>query len=280
MKIKFYIITYNRKNELDKTLKSLFDTDINNYNVQINIVNNYSKIEIDEKWKDKICILNNTFRPDFSTGHLSRNYNEIFLHGFKNLKNPDCDILIHSHDDNFFQKNLFEKLIEYHKNYTFITFSWGCGFCSYLPEAIKKIGIWDERFCTIGYHEGDYFLRALKYNNKFSSINDWEAAKRIHNPIKENPLAYKQPETKNHNEAHKNSWNYYSICRRLWEKKWPNWKNADNRICDTYWQNVSEKNIPLPSIETYMLYPYFEKDIENIEEKYYPDIELNGNPFF
>ncbi len=279
MKIKFYIVTYNRFNELNKTLESLFNTDINKYNVEIFIINNHSNFKINELYLNKVKVIHNTLRPDFSTGHLSRNYNEIFLHGIKDLDNPDCDILIHSHDDNLFKLTLFSELIEYHKKYSFITFSWGCGFCSYLPIAIKKIGMWDERFCTIGYHEGDYFLRALKYNNEHTSINDWHAARRIHNPISD-ALCFKQSDTEQ-NDSHKKSFSNYSICRRLFELKWKDWRSTRNILEDTSFPiNAPALNVPKPAIPTYMLYPYFEKKIENVEEKYYVDIDINGPAFF
>lgn len=279
MKIKFYIVTYNREDHLNKTLESLFSTDIDEHDVEVFIVNNHSSFQMNEKFASRVTVLHNVLRPDFSTGHLSRNYNEILMHGFRDLNNPDCNILMHSHDDNFFHPELFKKMIEEHNKYNFITFSWGCGFCSYLSDAVKKIGMWDERFCTIGYHEGDYFLRALKYNEKHTSINDWEAARRLHNPINE-VLCHKQPESVGHNDAHKNSWKHYSICRRLWEKKWPNWKNDHGKVSDTSWHNRNAEQVPRPSIPMYMLYPYFEKNIEDIPEKYYDDIDTHGNAFF
>lgn len=53
--------------------------------------------------------------------------------------------------------------------------------CSYLPEAVKKVGLWDERFCVIGVHEGDYFLRQKLFNPLCSSINDLSHG-RMYNP--------------------------------------------------------------------------------------------------
>lgn len=272
MKIKLYIVTYNREKDLNNTLESLFSTDIDHHLVDVYIVNNHSNFIINNKFSNRVKVLHNVFRPDFSKGHLSRNYNEIFIHGFRDLNHADCDILMHSHDDNSFDKNIFSRIIELHKKYTFITFSQGCGFCSYTPESIKNIGMWDERFCTIGYHEGDYFLRAIKYNNEKSSINDWVAAHRLHNKIDDH-LAFKLPGT-HMNTSHSESFKYYPICRKLFELKWPKWRDVEWRT------NMQSDEIPNPSIPTYMMYPYFEKDILNIEEKYYPNIDINGRQFF
>ncbi len=270
MNIKFYIVTYNREHDLNKTLESLFATDISSHNVEICIVNNHSNFRMNPIYNDKVKVLHNVMRPDFSTGHLSRNYNEIFIHGFKNLAAPACDILMHSHDDNTFHPEFFSKMLEHHKTYEMITFSQGCGLMSYLPEAVRKNGMWDERFCTIGYHEGDYFLRALRYNRDKTSINDWAAAHRQWNPIPEE-LCFKLAGT-SLNEAHAASHKYYSLCRRFWIMKWGNWR-------DQAWSTSQLENVKKPELPQYMMYPYFEKDIYDLEEKYYPRIEIIGHPY-
>tara|TARA_R110002020_G_scaffold182598_1_gene378227 strand:+ start:8266 stop:9066 length:801 start_codon:yes stop_codon:yes gene_type:complete len=264
MKIKFYVVTYNRPEELNTTLTSLFQSDITNYNVEFFIVNNYTDISLAPEFKDKVTVLENTFRPDNSTGHLSRNYNEIFLHGIKDIRNPDCDILMHSHDDNLFEKDFGSKMLEYHKQYNFITFSQGCGLCSYLPESIDKIGMWDERFCTIGYHEGDYFIRALIYNKDKTSINDGNQG-RLYNPLP--PVCTKQPGT-GQNEAHQTSFNNYSICRQMWELKWPGRRDGG-------WTDLPNG----PSTHMHMYYPYFEKHLSALPVKYFGEIDAFGQPF-
>jgi len=268
MKIKFYIVTYKRKDDLHKTLISLFKTDISQHNVHVYIVNNHSDFYIDDEFTNKVTVLHNVFRPNHSTGHLSRNYNEIFLHGFKDLLNPDCDILIHSHDDNLFDPYFFNKLVEYHKNYDLLTFSQGCGLMSYTPEAVKTIGLWDERFCTIGYHEGDYFLRALTYMKNRVSIND-PLQVREWKPLPH--ICSKQSGT-DQNEEHQRSFTYYSVCRRLWELKYPS-------VRDVGWSQEQMSNMPHPSIPYYVMYPYFEKDLYNLDEKYFNGVDFNGRPF-
>jgi hypothetical protein len=190
------------------------------------------------------------------------------MHGFRDLNNPDCDILMHSHDDNTFDSLLFSKMIKLHEKYNLVTFSQGCGFMSYLPLAVKRIGMWDERFCTLGYHEGDYFLRALRYDRDKVSINDPGGERNWQNEM---PLVFKPFET-HMNPNHVASWRYYSVCRRLWELKWGNWK-------DVSWSIEQMSDVKKPEIPCYMLYPYFEKDIENLDEKYYSGIDFHGKIF-
>ena len=54
-----------------------------------------------------------------------------------------------------------------------MTFGQGDALQVMTPESIRTIGLYDERFCNIGYQEGDYFQRARILNNEKSSINDF-----------------------------------------------------------------------------------------------------------
>ena len=131
-------------------------------------------------------------RPDFSTGHLSRNWNQAIIHGFKNLQNPDCDILIHSQNDVKFYKGWLEKIIKLHKTFDFFATGAGDCFCSYTPDAIRKVGIWDERYCGIGFQEADYFVRSVFHNPNKTCINDY-GHNRMHNnlvPKMSNPRGF------------------------------------------------------------------------------------------
>ena len=174
MKVKIYIVTYNNNKILnDWALTTLFNSDFktSEHTSEVFIINNHSNISINDPYKDKVTILENSLRPDFSTGHLARNWNQALINGFKNLDKPDCDIVVCCQNDTKFKKNWFENLLKLHETYTFITQGQGDAFHSYKPAAVKNIGLWDERFCNICYQEHDYFLRALIYNKEHSSIN-------------------------------------------------------------------------------------------------------------
>ena len=86
-KIKIYIVTYKNDKCLNTNLRSLFCSDLMNYDYEINVINNHSQINIDPKFK-KVKLLNNNLRVDFSTGHLSRNWNQALINGFQDLNNP------------------------------------------------------------------------------------------------------------------------------------------------------------------------------------------------
>jgi hypothetical protein len=262
MKIKVFIVTYNNFEYLKNNIISILNSDLVNCNYSINVVDNYCQDNRVKNfcYENNINLFENTLRPYWSTGHLSRSWNQCIINGFKDLNNPDCDVLVLCQDDNLFSSDWCNDLIEYHKQYEFISMGGGDQFHSYKPEHIKKVGLWDERFCNIGYQEYDYFIRSYIYNKEYSSIND-RKHKRLHNTIGDKFI--------NHDDhliggmrsdpRHFNSIKYHNISHQILIQKWGSeiW-NID------YLNTLSVSKIP-----NYVYYPYFEKDIYNLKEKNY-----------
>ena len=91
IKIAVYIVTYKSEEMLKNNIESLLQSknDINKkINLEINVINNYTKSFSLNNYlsKNTINVFHNFLRPDFSTGHLSRNWNQGLLHGFEDLK--------------------------------------------------------------------------------------------------------------------------------------------------------------------------------------------------
>ena len=108
MTIKFYIVTYNNNVVLnDWILNALHKSDYDRKNVQVFVINNHSNIKINDEYKSFVTVLNNNLRPDFSTGHLSRNHNQAIINGFKSLRNPDCDVVVSCQNDPILHKNWY-----------------------------------------------------------------------------------------------------------------------------------------------------------------------------
>jgi len=255
MKAKLFIVTYDNPTALHDNLTSLFQSD---YQGEVVIINNHSHFVLPDQFKDKVNVLHNQTRADFSTGHLARNWNQSLILGFQRLSQPDADLVIHVQDDTSFQPKFFSHLLELHKQYSFIACGLGDHLCSYTPEAVKKIGIWDERFCNIGYQEADYYIRAAIYNREASSINDGFHG-RVLNPISL-PIINRKAYGCNMTKARAQSMQYHAISKQFFIHKW-----GSN---DLYSLNLGlERTKPL--IPTYVTYPYFEKDIENLTEKGY-----------
>ena len=264
MKIKIFVVTYNDPETLNnKALKSIFNVDRAGHDVEINIINNHSNFSLNEEYRD-VKILHNDTRPDFSRGHLSRNWNQAILNGFKDLKNPDCDILILSQDDVDWNPDAINMLIDVHKKYSFYSDNRGDSLMSYLPDAVKKIGLWDERFNGLGFHDAEYFLRVLIYNRNKSSINDI-GHHRILNPVPNHIDNFYNRSNRDHNCKGYS----HDYCHDLYHLKWPGMGFEWN---ENFFKRAKE--VKHSSIQNFVLYPYFEKDIELENKNYY--ISPNG----
>jgi len=261
MKIKQYIVTYNNSYQINEVLKSLFNA-LSNEELkllEINVINNHSSFRLNSEFEDKVIVLHNNLRPDFSTGHLSRNWNQAIINGFKSLNSPDADIVITNQDDTRFIKNYISNLIELHQKYSFIQFGYGDNFISYTPNAVKQIGLWDERFCGIGYQEADYLLRAHVYNKEMSSIQDY-SHRRVLNNTDNNIISLIPPGYDRREPYHIKSLNHHEHNKKLFIKKWG--------INPGAWDS-SINNIKFPNIDNYIYYPYFEKDVKTLVEQRY-----------
>jgi len=280
MKIKVYIVTYKGHKRLLPTLTSLFESDITDHEFEINIINNHTDIRVPSQFfrHHELNIIHNTLRPDFSSGHLSRNWNQALINGFKSLTNPDCDIVVCSQDDSIFQEKWAFRLqfLMQDNGYEFIQNGHGDQFHAYKPEAVRKVGLWDERFCGISRQAADYFYRCLIYNPGYSSIQDIDH-RRILNPISECEFAGSDESL-------------------MWAQNYL--VSADIRSIDEVWDNSLHGNDeiaakvmiqkwgldPFPwdeglfehasqTVKTfcnnYITYPYFEKDVYDLEEKGY-----------
>lgn len=259
MKLKLFIVTYQNSPDLIANLNSLFNSNWQGHHLEINIINNHSNFYLPSNLLNRVKVWHNILRPDFSTGHLSRNWNQAIINGFKSLKNPDCDIVCTCQDDTIFEPDWAFKLIEYHNQFSFIQMGVGDNFCSYLPSAVENIGLWDERFCGIGYQEADYFLRAWLYNRDKSSIND-EFHKRILNPL---PYKFANKTQQNYmSEHHKKSLNYHPISCKMFIKKWG--VNPEEWDSDLFKSSIKHSRI-----DNYITYPYFELDVKDLAIKKY-----------
>jgi hypothetical protein len=254
MKIKQYIVTYDNNKILNRCLKS-----INGVDHEIIIIDNFGNCKI-EDYNLNIRIIKNELRPQFSTGHLSKDWNAGLVNGFKDLNNPDCDIVISCQNDTKFNKNWYSKLIINLLKYKYIACGIGDQFQAFTPEAIKNIGLYDERFCNIGFQEADYFLRALIYYSEHSSINDCIHGRTLNliksKIIEDTECGFARKET-----SHMESFIYHGVSEHFWKLKWD--------IDHVYWGKNNDIHSIKPKILNYFLYPYFEKDILNLEEKYY-----------
>lgn len=262
MKIRQYIVTYKNPIVLHDCLESIFkglsDEEVNM--LEIHILNNHSTFIIDKAFEKRVTIHHNVLRPDTSTGHLSRDWNTGLVHGFQDLQKPACDIVILNQHDVQFKPNYIRTLIKLHERYDLVHFGIGDSCMSFTPRIVKRIGLFDERFNGIGFQEEDYFIRAKKWHGDRISINYqmWDHHTNVllpkHNPVTDEEHILQ--DTFNgyfrSDADHFKSMQHHAYGHIVLWQKWIN----PNR----------EKT---PGIPSWVMYPYFEKDVETLVEQRY-----------
>ena len=265
MKAKLYIVTYNSEHHLNQGLESLFAADLSQHELEIFIINNHSNFHLHDEFKDKVAVLHNVLRPDFSTGHTPRNWNQAFMLGFENLNNPACDIVMCAQDDTHYNPqwlNLIHKA-HFEMGYDFVCIGVGDTFHSYTPRAIKKVGMWDERFSALCFMEHDYFIRTAMYLGDKATVTDIGHSKDLYtfNPLPFARDVIEQPvrDSEKLELGHQRG-RMANPFRELFKAKWGDY----SEFTPTH-QFVN--NPRPPGIMGYILYPYFECDIEDLNGK-------------
>ena len=93
--LKVYIVTYKRSDILNDTLDKLFKSDFSEVeNTEVTVINNHTSFSLDEKFKNRVRVLHNQLRPDWSNGNLAENWNQALLDGFRDLSNPDSEYVV------------------------------------------------------------------------------------------------------------------------------------------------------------------------------------------
>ena len=256
-----WIVTYKNQEDLNANLDSLFQywqPDL--MDIEVNIINNHTQFSLHNTQWDKVRVWHNRLRSDNSLGHLSRNWNQALIHGFGSLDSPRVDYVINSQDDVLWQPGWCEQMLEATRTYSLVTQGVGDALVVYKIDAVRAIGLWDERFCPSFYHDGDYFLRALIYNREFSSIND-PAHGRMLNPI---PYTFAAVPAANapRVDAKNLSYGKASIPFAVWRSKWP--------CAPIRW---SQELIDNPPTNTqcfnYVQYPHFETNLADLAARNY-----------
>ncbi len=264
MIIKHYIVTYKNEKLLHDGLTALDKVNIpDGVEYHLNIINNHGELCIHEDYSNlDIHIINNELRSNHSTGHLSRNWNQGLILGFENLNGPKADIVVLSQADAKMLPSFLDTLIKEHEKYNFITQGRGDEFHSYTVDAIKNIGLWDERFCGIGYQEIDYFYRNKIFNNEFGSENNDQYM--IDISVR---TGYERED-----DSHIKSLKYHAYNLKLLCIKYGLCCDEINPTVNCY-DIVKELNSAAHDIkiDSYFYYPYFEKNINQeslIKQKY------------
>lgn len=274
--IKVFIVTYKRPSVLNQTLDRLFNhTDFRSIpDTEVNIINNHSDFSLNKEFVDKVNVIHNNVRPDWDTGNLARNWNQALLHGFKDLNNPEAKIVVTMQNDIVLSPNWTKNLLKMHQKYTFITGQLGDNIVSYRPEAVKKIGMWDERFLTPHHKEADYYIRALIFNRQKSLINDKSHNRLLnsHDALELDTQNYRGAESdwlleKSNDISRQAGYHNSQIFYWKWKDTWKNQPSYNGWLVG--WSKDFINNPPAPpKVPSFIQYYYFEKDIDLVGKNY------------
>jgi hypothetical protein len=151
-----WIDNYKRPREINLTCRSWLESeDIDT----VNVIVNHSSVNIDtfdDDLKPKVKLWPNVMRHDLSRGPITRNINQAYIHTF--LSGKKYCIVAH---DNMLIKPGWGDIIR-STDYEF--YSAPCGDQVHIMSlnGLQKLGWWDERFATMGNHELDYLVRAVR----------------------------------------------------------------------------------------------------------------------
>lgn len=293
-KAKIYIVTYKRTDILNDTLDRLFESDFPvDDTTEVNIINNHTQFDLAERHKSCVSVLHNVVRPDWSNGNLAENWNQALINGFKSLSNPDCQYIITLQNDTSLHPQWWSNLMTMHKKFNFIVGQYGDNIVSYTPEAVKRIGMWDENFTGVQYKEADYWIRALAWNREGSMINDTLHGLELNNrgalPLDVTDGRNFQEESgfrgsntlkrKADDSEHRAIWStrggvYKDLSWKYFVYKWAGtWKkNPEKSGWVKNWSKEFIQSPPDPSrsqVTQFMRYIYFEKDLYSHAQKRY-----------
>lgn len=263
MKITLFAVTYKNDKLLNEMLlKSLHDSEYPHELVTIKILNNFGKkIEVNEKFNSLISeVHHNTIRLDTSTGHLARDWNHGIMNAFGKLSRPMSDVVVLLQNDTIVKKNWYQLVTSCAKNFLYCAFGAGDQCQIVTPEAIKKIGMFDERFCNIGYQECDYFIRSILRLKEKCSINDRSHGRLFNDHQELNPIEDTVTGNNRKEPYHRESLKFHHISKDFLFKKWgkgiiPPWNNTKGLM------DFLEKT-KAPFEKMWKMYPYFEDDID------------------
>ncbi len=226
-------------------------------NLSLTIINNYGTLPD----YPGITILNNVTRPDFSTGHLARSWNQCIINAFKDLRNPAVDCLVMIQIDAKFSNNWYANICEIPNDCYYFCVGRGDEMQFVRPEAIKRVGLYDERYCNIGHQEADYFLRTFIKIKNNCSILDY-AHHRIHDAF--NGKFYESQFilhsiSSGNIEAQRLSNAYSGMSYNIFRYKW---KNCDVKDWHFQMEYINTLTSEFTNAKEFRYYPYFEKDID------------------
>lgn len=181
-RVKLFIASYKEDALLEELLESVIASDVMLFDTQVHVINNNPvplRQRVGFKVPKLVAVHDRALTEPGGLGFPSRTWNQALMSGFRSLDQPDADIVVVLHADTQLGTDWFQVVATHLANCSLATYGAGDQIVVYTPEALRRIGLWDERFSSMSHHEADYFLRARLYAADASCIHDFSHG-RVH----------------------------------------------------------------------------------------------------
>ena len=273
VEFRVFVVSYQSDEALFKSLDALLASDLKTFSNRIYVLNNFGflRLTLPTRFQDTVIVLDNSRRPDFSTGHLARDWNQCLIHGFQSLAKPRSKMVVCMQADNEVAPDFASTLQVLHKTYSMVNAGMGDAFTSYTAKAIEMIGVWDENFSNIGWQDYDFYLRSVLHAGSYVCFMQKTVEPYLEKALScstAKPVLRKMRSGSSESKkSHKASHKFHTVSERVFREKWslPNVKAATgNWGINTAEQVKSLINLNLkPRIPWFVTYPYFENEIKN-----------------
>lgn len=181
-----YIVTYRRDDVLNQNLSSLWAGCVDPSNIQVTVISNHPVVRIDaENERPNLRVIINATRHANSWGFLARDWNFAIIDAFGKWDNPKgVDWCVLAQNDVEWLQG-WDQWLASQKDYDLVSQPVGDAVVALNIEAVRRVGLFDERFCTLHFHDIDYLNRATIHLGPRASINDthFESSAAAFNPV-------------------------------------------------------------------------------------------------
>lgn len=173
MKVRVYIVTYRRDDVLNKNLQTLWAGARHSEDLLVTVLSNHPQVHIaEENIRPNLRVIINHTRHNNSWGYLARDWNFGIIDAFKTWKNPDAiDWCVLAQNDVEWLPG-WDEWLESQTRFDLISQPVGDAVVALNVEAVRRVGLFDERFSTLHFHDVDYLNRAAVILRDRASIND------------------------------------------------------------------------------------------------------------
>jgi hypothetical protein len=173
VKIKLYIVTYRRDDVLNQNLRTLWAGTRHPEWLEVTVISNHPEVQVEPgNLRPNLRVLINHTRHANSWGYLGRDWNFGIIDAFNTWKNPESvDWCVLAQNDVEWLPG-WDTWLAGCKDLDLISQPVGDAVVALNIEAVRRVGLFDERFCTLHFHDIDYLNRAAVALKARASVND------------------------------------------------------------------------------------------------------------